>query len=271
MKRKFAKPAMKVLCEHDNQYMQIREITELIAKRDANAFARNKKPETHVRRDMDDSGDFEKFEKEGWIYWRVNAIGLERAVTWCLNEARAMKERRAEGERLIAQGAGDESALLSISLPDEEADRSGSNDNANYSPLEGDFRQPVEGLIKKRRGWQQFRDALRKRYGNRCVVTGCEVLAVLEAAHIIPYRSENDNHPENGLLLRADIHTLFDLDLLAIEPEQLQVDLHPNLAKEKEYGHLTGKVLGCARGQRPSQEALRVRYKQFQKRARSPE
>jgi HNH endonuclease len=35
-------------------------------------------------------------------------------------------------------------------------------------------------------------------------------LDILEAAHISPYRGEEDNHPENGLLLRADLHTLFD-------------------------------------------------------------
>ena len=62
-------------------------------------------------------------------------------------------------------------------------------------------------------------------------MTGCTVFAVLEAAHIKPYQGENDNHPQNGLLLRADIHTLFDLNLLGIQPERLQVEisgpLHP--------------------------------------------
>jgi hypothetical protein len=160
------------------------------------------------------------------------------------------------------------SPALSDALPDEEADREGSTDDARYSPQEGDRRQVVERQIRERRGQQQFRDALRKRYENRCVVTGCAVLAVLEAAHINPYRGENDNHAKNGLLLRADIHTLFDLDLLAIEPNRLRVELHPDLAKEKEYGHLDGKMLHCARDQWPSQEALRLRYEQFQKRVK---
>ncbi len=56
------------------------------------------------------------------------------------------------------------------------------------------------------------------RYEHRCVVTGCTVIAVLEAAHIRPYRRPEDNDVKNGLLLRADIHTLFDLNLLGIEP-----------------------------------------------------
>jgi len=111
--------------------------------------------------------------------------------------------------------------IVSVGLADEEAAGAEANDGTNYSPQAGDRRQIVERQIRERRGQQHFRDALRKRYGDRCLVTGCEVLAVLEAAHIKPYRGEDDNHPGNGLLLRADIHTLFDLDLLGVEPVQL--------------------------------------------------
>jgi hypothetical protein len=155
---------------------------------------------------------------------------------------------------------------MSVKLPHEEADRTGSNDGVDYLPKEGDWRQLIERQIRERRGQRPFRDALRKRYGDRCLVTGCEVLAVLEAAHIKPYRGEDDNHPENGLLLRADIHTLFDLDLIGIEPDRLQVELHPDLADDKEYAKLAGKTLGCGRERQPSQNALKLRYEQFQQR-----
>ena len=94
------------------------------------------------------------------------------------------------------------------------------------------------------------------------------VLAVLEAAHIRPYLGENDHHPENGLLLRSDVHTLFDLDLLGIDPSTLLVELHPTLAEE--YGDLAGKALGCPDDRRPSPEALRSRYEQFRQRADRP-
>jgi HNH endonuclease len=141
-------------------------------------------------------------------------------------------------------------------LRDEEANRD------VYSPQEDDQRQVVGRQIRERRGQQQFRDALLERHGNRCLVTACTVLAVLEAAHIHPYRGENDNHPDNGLLLRADIHTLFDLNLLGIEPDHFQVELHPSLAKE--YRDIAGTKLVCAPAHPPSQEALRERYKVFQ-------
>jgi hypothetical protein len=82
-----------------------------------------------------------------------------------------------------------------------------------YEAPKGDLREMALQQIRKRRGQSQFRNALLQRYGRRCLVTGCSVVAVLEAAHIDPYRSDINHHPGNGLLLRADIHTLFDLDL----------------------------------------------------------
>lgn len=89
---------------------------------------------------------------------------------------------------------------------------------------------------------------------------------MLEAAHISPYRGENDKHPENGLLLRSDVHTLFDLDLIGIEPHHLHVVLHPEVAPE--YGRFADVSLACESEQRPSREALRLRYPRFQQRLR---
>jgi HNH endonuclease len=139
-------------------------------------------------------------------------------------------------------------------LSPEEADWEKSNAESDRWPL-------VERQIRERRGQRQFRDALRECYGDRCLVTGCEVLAVLEAAHIKPSRGLDDNQVENGLLLRADVHTLFDLDLLGIEPNSLRVKLHPDVVKE--YGRLAGARLGCTGSCRPSEIALTLRYKRF--------
>jgi hypothetical protein len=94
-------------------------------------------------------------------------------------------------------------------------------------------------------------------------MTGCKVLDVLEAAHIKPYRGANDNHPENGLLLRADVHTLFDLNLLGIEPNQLRIELHSSLTTDAAYKALSGKKLQCGIDLRPSDKALKLRYKRF--------
>ncbi|MEI9912276.1 MAG: HNH endonuclease signature motif containing protein [Bacteroidota bacterium] len=84
----------------------------------------------------------------------------------------------------------------------------------------------IQRQLKERRGQKQFRDAIIKRYGSKCMVTGCKIPDILEAAHINPYKGEKDNHPANGLLLRADIHTLFDLDLIGIHPTSFAVSFH---------------------------------------------
>lgn len=135
-----------------------------------------------------------------------------------------------------------------------------------YIPKDGDFRKIVERQIRERRGQQLFRDGLRKRYQDRCLITKCRILDVLEAAHIRPYRGENDNALDNGLLLRADIHSLFDLDLIGIEPYGLFVHIHHDLYTDSTYAKLAGKPLHWPSRHRPSQNALKLRYDQFQER-----
>ena len=97
------------------------------------------------------------------------------------------------------------------------------------------------------------------------MVSGCDLLDVVEAAHIWPYRGVNDNHPDNGLLLRADLHTLFDLDLMAIHPDELAVRLHP-LAITAGYGNFEGRALGVPDRAGPSKAALALRWECFRER-----
>jgi predicted restriction endonuclease len=92
----------------------------------------------------------------------------------------------------------------------------------NPADLE-DARERVAGEISKRRGQPAFRRKLLKIYGNRCAITGCNAVEVLEACHIVPYLGPKTNHPSNGLVLRADLHTLFDLGLVTIDPQNMSV------------------------------------------------
>jgi hypothetical protein len=133
-----------------------------------------------------------------------------------------------------------------------------------FNPREVDQRKIIERQIRERRGQQAFREHLRRTHGDQCMVTACTVLAVLEAAHIKPYRGENDNHPENGLLLRSDIHTLFDLDLLGIEPDSCQIEIHPSLTSQ--YGDLQGSRLKLSASSKISIKALQSRYERFKSR-----
>ena len=83
--------------------------------------------------------------------------------------------------------------------------------------------------IARRQGQTKFRQNLLKAYGYRCAITGFDAEEALEAAHIIPYVETENNDPGNGLLLRADLHTLFDLNLLAIHPDTMQIFICPAL------------------------------------------
>lgn len=141
-------------------------------------------------------------------------------------------------------------------------------DDTPYSPLSLDSRRAVERQIRARRGQKEFRRTLRARFDDTCVVSGCRIVDLLEAAHISPYRGDRDNHPENGLLLRTDLHTLLDLDLLGIDPATLTVHLHRAL-QTGDYAVFEGVLLKV--GDRPpSMAALRLRWEAFRQRLNEP-
>ena len=96
--------------------------------------------------------------------------------------------------------------------------------------------------IKSRRGQTEFRRALLATFNKSCCITKCEVMAVLEAAHIIPHTEETNYSITNGLLLRADVHTLFDLNLIGID-ESGFVHISSSL-KGTEYLQYEGVCLG---------------------------
>ena len=64
--------------------------------------------------------------------------------------------------------------------------------------------------VLTRQGQPDFRKKLMKAYDESCCVTKCKVVELLEAAHIDPHSDGGDYSEDNGLLLRSDIHTLFD-------------------------------------------------------------
>lgn len=84
-------------------------------------------------------------------------------------------------------------------------------------------REWVERITRP--GQSDFRQALIERDGS-CALTGFSALRALEAAHVVPVRTDGSDADGNGILLRADLHKLFDADLLAINPADGSVWLH---------------------------------------------
>lgn len=97
-----------------------------------------------------------------------------------------------------------------------------------------DARKRIMAAIVQREGQPAFRQALLRAYGGMCAISGCGIEALLEAAHIVPYLGSHMNIAENGLLLRADLHKLFDLHLFCIDPDTRTVRLSDTL-RNSEY------------------------------------
>ncbi|MDR0212048.1 MAG: HNH endonuclease [Pseudomonas putida] len=124
-----------------------------------------------------------------------------------------------------------------------------------------DARTRTLASIVRRRGQPQFRKQLLKAYKGRCAMTGCTLPQVLEAAHIHPYLGDETNVVTNGLLLRADVHTLFDLGLLWVNPSDMRIGVADAL-KQSEYVSLEGQPLYLPENEpdRPSLPALAFRF-----------
>jgi len=80
-----------------------------------------------------------------------------------------------------------------------------------------DARKRILREIIARQGQGAFRDRLVREYQFTCALTGCMEVDALEAAHIIPYLGPSTNAVSNGILLRADLHTLLDKGLLSFD------------------------------------------------------
>lgn len=120
-------------------------------------------------------------------------------------------------------------------------------------------------LIKPRPGQVAFRQAAIERHGGRCVFTKTRVPEALEAAHVIPHTgAQQFERPENSLLLRRDVHTLFDLFLLSIYPDTGQIRVAPRLVNSL-YAKLEGRVVD----HQLSDAALNFHFQEFLKTIRS--
>src|ERR1700734_2628456 len=139
--------------------------------------------------------------------------------------------------------------LLWKAITERLASRAAANEDlgpAAIAVVESErYGQPV--IVRPRLGQGTFRVIVTDAYERRCAITGERTLPVLEAAHIKPYSSGGPHEPENGLLLRSDLHTLFDQGYITVDAVQLKVVVSSRIREEfengRDYYHLHGRAI----------------------------
>lgn len=115
--------------------------------------------------------------------------------------------------------------------------------------------------IQRRNRSPRFKFEAIQRYGNRCVVTGTDVVEMLDAAHVIPVEKGGSDDPRNSLLLTASAHRAFDARLWAIHPTTLRVETKENGPTIQCMKILNADLSGLRN--LPHKSALEWRYKHF--------
>ena len=152
------------------------------------------------------------FPKEQWIpappSWSPNIV---RGKGYSLDEPEGRALLDAVRERLHMQGETDGPLI-----PSDEPDR------------------PMH-WVRGRLGQGAFRALVTDAYTRRCAISGERTLPALEAAHIKPYAEFGPNRTENGLLLRSDLHKLFDACYVTVTPER-RIEVSHRIKEEFENG-----------------------------------
>jgi hypothetical protein len=127
-----------------------------------------------------------------------------------------------------------------------------------FDPQNGkDGRQAIVETIIRRRGQPHLRQVMLDAYEQRCAVTNFTAADALEIAYIVPFRGKFTHTPSNALLLRADIHTLFDLGKIAVDTRTMTMVIAEDLAQTS-YRILAGRPLRYPKDEshRPSSDGL---------------
>lgn len=120
--------------------------------------------------------------------------------------------------------------------------------------------------IRARVGQAAFRAKLLSLYGENCAMSGPSIHASLEAAHLVQYSNHGVHNFNAGLLLRRDLHSLFDRKLLSVNPSTWCVELSPHLFHVHGYVELQGKELGVPK--KPKIAAIMAfHYQEFRRAA----
>ncbi|QMW00898.1 HNH endonuclease [Spirosoma foliorum] len=160
------------------------------------------------------------FKKEDWIEAPSDwANSIVQGKTYDTSDNRVGKEVWEKVKEVIERYRAPENNLLSSSV----------------STVEDPISRYGVSFTKYRIGQGAFRVLVTEAYSRKCTISGEKTLPVLEAAHIKSYKSNGPHQTSNGLLLRSDIHKLFDSGYITVTPDY-SVEVSSRIKKEFENG-----------------------------------
>lgn len=163
------------------------------------------------------------------------------------------RERRAAGKNWLS--------VREVSSPTYSENDTGETPQDFDPENVNDTRRRRFGMQVSRDGQSLFRRALLEAYEGTCAITGCTVKHVLQAAHIRAYSGNETDVITNGLLLRVDIHTLFDKGLIWVDVPRMVIKVSDEL-RPSEYWIFNDHPLGAPSSSEfaPSQAAFEWHY-----------
>jgi putative restriction endonuclease len=124
------------------------------------------------------------------------------------------------------------------------------------------YKEGTLSLVEARQGQGAFRARVLDAYSRRCAVTGERTEPALEASHIRPYKESGPNRLNNGLLLRADLHQIFDAGYLTVTTDykiEVSMRIKEEFENGKEYYRFHGQALmslPLTKNERPSADYI---------------
>lgn len=185
--------------------------------------------------------------------WSVDLMWL-RDLVLRLKAHPIPKSSYAQTAQTVSRANARTTEVLETWLQDATSSRRGT---LGPAPAEGERRRVLRE-IADRRGQGAFRSGLLEIYGWRCAISGSECLEVLEAAHIVPYAAGGATDWRNGIILRSDLHTLFDLRLITVDSSGVIHVSHSIESFEYRRYHGRQAALPKTPGLRPTKSALRA-------------
>jgi hypothetical protein len=146
--------------------------------------------------------------------------------------------------------------LLSLVMAEELAVPNTSSERLPAEILGGH----VPAIGRRRRGQRAFRLNLIDRFGEKCAFTGAQPPQVLEAAHLYSFATQPEHRQDGGLLLRRDVHALFDASLISVNPKSWRIEVAPRIRAFGTYDALHGSPLLLPESDRPDQQLVSTHY-----------